>query len=141
MNLTKKTACKTCHITNKRRLSGIEIPATWHRTPKQEFQKSAGGDAGTGAGKNGGAVRSAGACAGSLFSVFLKGPACQHLSQHSGQHPHFYQHPRHHFSGIPVLGSCARSPGSQFWYFLEMHLNSLKHDMFKPFRSHSGLLG
>ena len=35
----------------------IEIPATWYRTPKWEFQKSAGGGAGTGAGKNGGAGR------------------------------------------------------------------------------------
>ena len=34
----------------------------------------------------------------------------------SGQHPHFCQHRRQHFSGILVLGFCARSPGSQFWY-------------------------
>ena len=43
--------------------------------------------------------------------------ACQHLCQHSGQHPHFCQHlcqhPRQHFSGIPFSGSCTRSPGSQ----------------------------
>ena len=42
--------------------------------------------------------------------------ACQHLCQHSGQHPHFCehlcQHPCQHFSGIPILGSCTRSPGS-----------------------------
>ena len=37
-----------------------EIPATWYRTPKREFQKSAGG----GAGKNGGAGQSAGTGAG-----------------------------------------------------------------------------
>ena len=43
--------------------------------------------------------------------------ACQHLCQHSGQHPHFCQHlcqhPRQHFSGIPFSGSCTRLPGSQ----------------------------
>ena len=44
--------------------------------------------------------------------------ARQHLCQHSGQHPHFCQHlcqhPRQHFSGIPVSGSCTRSPGSKW---------------------------
>ena len=44
----------------------IEIPVTWYRTPKWEFQKSAGGGVGTGAGKNGGAGWSAGAGAGRL---------------------------------------------------------------------------
>ena len=38
----------------------LEILATWYRTPKWEFQKSAGG----GAGKNGGAGQSAGTGAG-----------------------------------------------------------------------------
>ena len=77
---------------------------------KWEFQKSAGGSTGTGAGKNGGADRSAGAGAGRLFCLcfFSKGPACQHLRQHSGQHPHFCQHlcqhPCQHFSGIPIFG-------------------------------------
>ena len=37
----------------------IENPATWNTTPKWEFQKSAGGAAGTGADKNGGGGRSA----------------------------------------------------------------------------------
>ena len=52
-----------------------------------------------------------------FVSVFPKGPTCQHLCQHFGQHPHFCQHlcqhPRQHFSGIPISGSCTRSPGSQ----------------------------
>ena len=55
--------------------------------------------------------------AGCFVSVFPKGPTCQHLCQHSSQHPHFCQHlcqhPRQHFSGIPIFGSCTRSPGSQ----------------------------
>ena len=42
----------------------------------------------------------------SLFSP--KGPTCQHLCQHSGQHPHFCQHLCQHFSGIPISGSCTR---------------------------------
>ena len=41
-------------------------------------------------------------------SVFPKGPTCQRLCQHSGQHPHFCQHlcqhPSQHFSGIPIFG-------------------------------------
>ena len=48
------------------KLSHFEIPATWYRISKQAFQKSAGGGAGTGAGKNGGAGRSAGTGAGRL---------------------------------------------------------------------------
>ena len=50
--------------------------------------------------------------AGCFVSVFPNGPTCQHLCQHSG-HPHFCQQPRQHFSGIPILGFCTRSPGSQ----------------------------
>ena len=55
--------------------------------------------------------------AGCFVSVFPNGPTCQHLCQHSAQHTHFgqhlCQHPRQHFSGIPILGSCTRSLGSQ----------------------------
>ena len=67
-----------------------EILATWNRTPKQEFQKTAGGCAGTGAGKNGGAGQSAGTGAGRSCCLWfiIKGPACQHLCQH----PPFCQH-------------------------------------------------
>ena len=50
---------------------GFEIPATWYKTRKWEFQKSAGG----GAGKNRGAGQSAGTGAGRLFCFcFPKGP-------------------------------------------------------------------
>ena len=99
----------------------IETLATWYRTPKRELQKSAGGGAGTGAGKNWGCwpecwhrcwqagpcvntqtTRPASTCASTPAST----PSfCQHLCQH----------PRQHFSGIPVSGSCTRSPGSQFY--------------------------
>ena len=34
---------------------GLALPVTWHRTPNGELQESAGGGAGTGAGKKGGA--------------------------------------------------------------------------------------
>ena len=69
------------------------------KTPKWEFQKSAGGGAGTGA-----------SC---FVSAFLKGPACQHSGQHAHFCQHLCQHPHQHFSGIPILGSCTRSSGSQ----------------------------
>ena len=52
----------------RRGVAGLELLATWHRTPKREFLKRAAGSGGTGAGKNGGAGRSAGTGAGSLVA-------------------------------------------------------------------------
>ena len=68
--------CRDQNYSGSRKMfPGIEIPATWYRTPKWEFQKSAGGGAGTGAGKNGGAGQSAGTGAGKLLCLcFPKGP-------------------------------------------------------------------
>ena len=66
---------------------------------------------------------------------------CQHLCQHSGQHPHccqhLCQHPRQHFSEIPILGSVPLPTiQSETWLVhakvREPHLNLPVHMNFLP---------
>ena len=79
------------------------------------IQKSAGGIAGTSAGRNRGAGWTAGTGASKLscLSVHRRRSLPEHFCQHPHSCQHLCRHPRHHFSGIPVSGSCTKSQGSQ----------------------------